>query len=197
MENDESETEKRPNSNYRISNSSREPSSEQELNFYYSREHRLASAPQSVKDLYKEETVKPRFALLGSLIADKPRRALFFVIIILCVLIFLLTRTGFFDDNYSLDGNQLEISGITVEESVIVIVRKKEGKAGSYTGAVDIAVSIPEKNTDEDMPVFYHRIYLTFERDEEFRFAVPFNAAELLIVLQSEKSTLQLSFKPK
>jgi len=169
----------------------------EELNFYYNRERRLENAPQSVKDLYKDSPA-PRFGLFNSLIADKPRRILFFVIIVLCVLVFALSRMEFFDDVYTLDGNKIEITGITLEDSTIVILNKKDADANSYTGALNIAVSIPAEDEElmDEMPVFYHRVFFNLVRDEEFRFVVPFNAPELLAVLQSEKSTLQLTFKP-
>ena len=201
MSDEQTDGDKRPNSNYQLSNSNNESSSGSEIIYHYSRERRLAKAPQSVRDIYNDEPVKPRFGLLGPLIADKPRRILFFMILFLCALIFLLSTLGFFDDTYSLDGNKLVISGITVEDSTIVIIRKKDGNADSYTGALNIAVSIPVKKADdislEAQSVFYHRVYLSLESNEEFRLLVPFNAPELLMVLQTEKSALQLTFKPE
>jgi len=173
----------------------------EELNFHYNRERRLENAPQSVKDLYKEP-VKNKLGLLGPLIADRPRRIMFFVIIFLCVLIFALSRMGFFDNYHSLDGNRFEVSGLFFDENTIVIIRKIKMKDEPYTGALNIAVSVPVKNpaneiSIEDISVFYHRIDLTLENEEEYRFIVPYNSAELLMVLQSEKSTIQFNFKPK
>ena len=170
---------------------------DEELNFYYNRERRLESAPQSVKDLYKEP-VKNKLGLLGPLIADRPRRIMFFVIIFLCALIFALSRMGYLDSYHSLEGNRLDVSGLIVGENTIVIIKKTIMNAEPYTGALDVAVSIPVKDPGasiEDISVFYHRVYLTLEKIEEFRFVVPFNANELLMVLQSEKSALQLNFK--
>ncbi|MCL2264421.1 MAG: hypothetical protein FWC22_00130 [Treponema sp.] len=199
---DELNSEDRPNSNYKLSNTGQNPSSEEGLTFYYNRERRLENAPQSVKDLYKKETAKPRLGLLGPLIADKPRRAIFFVIIFLCILIFALSRLGFFDNTYSLDGNKIDVSGKIEGEDTFIILKKTIEKEGAYIGTIEIVVSIPVKNEQEavsveDQQVYSHKILFTSDKIQMFSFPVPFNVKELLMVIQSEKSTVKFSFKPE
>ena len=181
----------RPNANYKLSIPD-DVVPEEGLHFYYNRQRRLAKAPQAVQDLYKEQK-KTRFGLFGVLVADRPRRMLFVSIILLCVLIIVLSRMGFFDNKHILDGNRIEITGIGFEGTTIVNMRKTVEKKDAYTGAVNIAISV-ETQQQEQYPVFYHRVFFTLEKEEAYRFAVPFDSPELLIVLQSEKSNLQFKF---
>jgi hypothetical protein len=189
----------RPNANYQLSKP--EGGSlvdEENLHFHYSRESRLAKAPQSVRDLYAGK--KPaRFSLLRPFISNKPTSMLFFAIVVLCATLIVLSVTGYLDKSYSMDGVRLEIKGIRYEEMVIMVVRKtlKKGNFSGYTGAVDVAVSPAVKSKDEKYPVFYHRIFFSFEPEEEYRFAVPFDSEELVMVLQTEKSSLQIKMKPE
>jgi len=186
------EEQKRPNAKYKLSNPNQEG-----LTFYYNRERRLENAPESVKNLYKNE--KPaRIGLFGSLVADRPRRILFFVIIFLCVGILVFSLLGYFDKNYILDGNKIDITAAGYEGTAVIILRKTAENQKAYTGAVDIAVS-PVVNSladGENYQVFYHRVFFTLENNEVFRFTVPFDSAELLMVIQNEKNTLEIKFKP-
>jgi hypothetical protein len=184
-----------PNANYKLSNSDNKPAQEG-LTFYYNRERRLENAPDNIKGLYKEQR-QTRFSLFGPLVADKPRRILFLIIIFMCVLIFALSALGFFDRYYSLDGNRIDVSGTSFEGMTIVTITKTVRNQGAYTGLVDIAVSpfLSGQPEDGQFPVFYHRIFFTLENEEQYRFAVPFDTPELLMVLQTEKDILQLKFK--
>jgi len=190
----------RPNEKYKLSRSEESFNPENEkLTFYYNREHRLAKAPQEVKDLYAEQKKVNRFNLLQPLVADRPRATLFISILVLCVAIFMLSILGYFDKSYSLDGNKIEITGTKFEGVTIVVVKKtlKKGLSSSYTGAVDIAVSPVAGSEEEEFPVFYHRVFFSMEPVEEYRFAAPFDSPELLMALQTEKNTLQIRFKPE
>jgi len=186
----------RPNEKYKLSRSDDSFNPEHEkLTFYYNREHRLAKAPQEVKDLYAEQKKVNRFNLLQPLVADRPRATLFISILVLCAAIFMLSILGYFDKSYSLDGNKIEISGTAFEGTTIVVLRKSIKSKTAYSGAVDIAVSVAVQ-PDEDMPLFYHRVFFTLTQEEEYRFAVPFDSPELLMVVQTEKSDLKIKFKP-
>jgi len=190
----------RPNANYKLSkpDSTGNPNEEEQLTFYYNREHRLAKAPKTVKDLYAEKK-KVRFSLLRPLIADKPRAILFITILIICAFIVVLSMLGYFDNSYSLDGNKIEITGTKFEGTTIVLLKKtlKKDLSSPYSGAVNIAVSPVLNNEDEDLPVFIHRVFFSLEQEEEYRFTAPFDSPELLTVLQTEKSTLTVKFKTK
>ena len=186
----------RPNANYELSKSGAGNTDEEKLTFHYNRERRLAKAPQSVKDLYKNEKKHSRFNLLRPLVADKPRATLFFSIIIISAMIVMVSLLGLADNSYSMEGNKLEISGIKYEDVVIIVLKKTQNsRKSSYTGAVEIAVS-PVTDADE-YPVFYHRIFFNPVQEEEYRFAVPFSSGELAMVLQTERGELRLKFKPE
>jgi len=186
--------EKRPNANYKLS-PSKVNDERQALPFYYDRERRLEKAPESVKALYNNN--KPvRSGLLYSLTADRPRRFLLVMIILLCLIILVLSIFGYLDTSYTLDGNRIDITAARYEETSIIVLNKQIKNKNAYNGAVDIAVSIAVED-GEDYPVFTHRIFFTIEKEEIYRFAVPFNNPELLMVLQSEKDTLQIKFNPK
>jgi hypothetical protein len=189
----------RPNANYKLSRPEGGASVDGEnLHFHYNRESRLAKAPQAVRELYANK--KPaRFSFLGPLVSNKPTSMLFFAILALCATLIVLSVTGYLDKSYSLGGARLEIKGIRYEEMVIMVVRKtlKKGNFSSYTGAVDVAVSPAIKSKYEEYPVFYHRIFFSLAPEEEYRFAIPFDSEELVMVLQTEKSSLQLKMKPE
>jgi len=194
----EEEKPRRPNENYKLSKGDiLEDPKEEELVFYYNREHRLAKAPQSVRDLYTAQK-KPRFNLLKPLVADKPRAILFFTILIICIFIVVLSVLGYFDSSYKLEGNKIEMSGTVLEGTTVVVLRKtinvKDDAA--YSGAVDIIVSAAAL-PDEEIPLFYHRVFFTLTPEEEYRFVVPFDSPELLMLVQTEKTVLKIKLKPK
>jgi hypothetical protein len=197
------ENEKRPNAKYNLSNPDDKNTSEEGLTFYYNRERRLASAPKEVQNLYKEHN-PTRFGVFKSLVADKPRRILFFSIILLCILIFTISRLGFFETKHILDGNRIDITGTRFEGTTIIRLRKIVENANAYTGAVDIFVFVagqqpapPSEQPGEEPLVFSRRIFFTLDREQEDRFVVPFNSSELIVVLESERSTLHIRLNPE
>jgi len=194
MENDEKEAgKKRPNAGYELSKQDNDQSREG-LVFHYSRERRLAKAPIEVQKLYSNEQQKSRFGLFSALVADRPRRFLFITVILLCIAVISLSRLGYLDSTYYLDGNKIEIRGTIYEGETIIVLIKNAQKADAYTGTVDIAVSEPIQE-DLESPVWTHRIFFTVEDEEVYRFAVPFNSGHLLMVLQNDTSQVQLKFK--
>ena len=193
----DSEQPKRPNAKYKLSNENAgKVNGEEKLNFYYSRERRLKKAPQAVRDLY-DESKKNRSGFLKVLVADKPRAMVFFTILIMAAVIILLSLSNKTSSSYFLDGNKLEIKGIKYEGMVIMAISKaRKNTETAYSGAVDIAVS-PAVQEGDELSVFYHRIFFSLENEEDYRFTVPFDSAELLIVLQTEKKTLKIRYKPE
>jgi hypothetical protein len=192
----------RPNANYKLSKpDGPNKAAEENLVFYYNRERRLEKSPQAVKDLYNKKNTGSRFNLLGPLIADKPRATVFFTIILVCVAIVIVTLVNKTGGVYSLDGNGIAVSGTRFEGATIVVLTKtvKKNAGNAYTGAVDIAVSYPADNGGEagDYPVFYHRIFFSLEPVEKYRFAVPFDSPDQLLILQTERSTLKIKFNPE
>jgi hypothetical protein len=205
----EDEKKPRPNANYKLSKpDGPNKAAEENLVFYYNRERRLEKAPQAVKDLYNKDKTNRRFSLLGPLVADKPRATVFFTIILVCVAIIIVTLVNKTGGVYSLAGNSIAITGTRFEGATIVVLTKtvKKNAGNAYTGAVDIAVSYPVDTVvnngavysdGENYPVFYHRIFFSMEPVEEYRFAVPFDTPEQLLILQTERNTLKIKFKPE
>ena len=187
---------RRPNAKYQLSNPDSSINPGEGLIFHYSRERRLANAPSVVQNLYKEQK-KSRFGLIGVLIADRPRRILFFMIVFLCLLLLVLSGFGFFDNSHELDGNKIEITGVIFNGNTIINFNKTIKNRDAYTGAVNIAVTPMVSGSDEQYNVYTHTVFFTLENKEQYRFAVPFDSPELGIVLQSEKSALQFIIKPE
>ena len=191
---------KRPNARYKLSGHT---TGDEDLTFYYSRERRLAKAPQAVKDLYKEEP-PPRFNLLRPLIGSRPRAMMFGCIMLICAAMLVLSIFGYTGGAYALAGNSLSVQARQYDGALVVTLKKAVKKNGlfpaedPYTGAVDVAVS-PATQTaaGEPPPVFVHRIFFSLESVEEYRFSVPFDAGELVVVFQTEKDSLSLKLKPR
>jgi len=198
---DNNEEKKRPNANYQLS---KNDVNEGELVFHYNREHRLAKAPQSVRDLYK--TKPPRsFSLLKPLVSTKPLAMLFATIVVICILIMVISIMGLAGNSYNLDGNRLSFQAMQYEGAVIMTVKKAIPKdifarfssTAPYSGAVEIAVQpvIKAAADQEPQAVFYHKIFFTLEPEEIYRFSVPFDTQELAIVVKTEKKTLGVTVK--
>jgi hypothetical protein len=197
----------RPNANYRLS---KESADEEQLVFYYNREERLAKAPQVVRDLYKKEEAPRRFGLFRSLVSTRPRAMMFGSIVMICAAILVLSILGYTSDAHDLDGNRVAIQAVRFEGAVIVTL-KKTVQTGlfarePYTGAVDIAVSPaaragPAAGGGEGEaalpPVFIHRVFFTLEPAEEYRFAVPVDSGELVLVFHTEQKMLSVTIRPE
>ena len=197
MSDEEQGLPERPNAKYNLSKPDNAISSEETLNFHYNREHRLAKAPKEVQDLYREQN-KSRFGLFGALIADRPRRMLFISIILLCAVILTLSSLGFFDRKFMLDGNRISVTGTSFEGITIIVIRKTAQNARAYTGAVNVAVFLAQEPEDEQFNYYPLRIEFTMDREQEYRFAAPFDSEVLQIILQTEKDDrLYMSFKPE
>jgi hypothetical protein len=191
----------RPNAAYKLSGEdSGGPDSTDNsgLVFYYNREKRLEKAPQPVRELYTVQN-KKGFNLLRPLVGNKSNAILFFTILVLSVSLIVLTLTGNLDTSYTIDGNRLSISAVRYEGTAIVTLKKAldKGNTRAYSGAVDVAVAPAVQDGEGDFPVFYHRVFFSLAQEEEYRFAVPFDPPELVLVLQTEKSTLKAKIKTK
>jgi hypothetical protein len=193
----------RPNAKYKLSKPDNVVPRKEELVFYYNREHRLAKASKDVQDLYKDKKGN-RFGFFRVLVADKHRKLLFLSIVLICVVIWILGLLGYFDKSYTFDGNKIIITQTVFEDTTLIVINKTIKNKNAYTGAVDVAVSIPisletesPSQIENNTPVFYHRIFFTLEKEEQYRFAVPFESAELLFVLQTEKNSLKLKLTDK
>jgi hypothetical protein len=190
---DEKREVKRPNAAYRLSEKKAEDG---QLNFRYSREKRLAKAPKEVQDLYNGDK-KLRFSLLGPLIGSKGRAAVFVSIIVMCVASMILSIAGR-AGSYDLAGNRVEARALKYDGTIVVVLKKtlKKNAGKPYTGAVEIGAAAALDTAEEDFPaVFLHRVFFTAESVEEYRFSLPFESDNILIILQSEKDTLSMKVK--
>jgi hypothetical protein len=184
----------RPNAKYGLSKKENFTSGEESLNFHYSRERRLANAPQEVKDLYKEKK-QGGFNLFGPLVADKPRRVLLVVIIILCVATWVFLIMGFLDKSYQFDGNKIVINAMGIDGRTFFKLKKTAANDKAYTGAVDIVVSLVNPEGDEQ-DVLIHRVFFTMEKEELYSFDIPYEAPELSLMFQTDENTLHVRLKP-
>ena len=191
------EEKKRPNARYQLTNIKTNPD---EVTYHYSRERRLAKAPQSVQDLYNEKP-RRRFGLFRSLTDSKPKAMLFFTILVMCVAALVFSRVGIFGTTYELEGNEIALQAMEYEGTVILAIRKSTKNTvvsrftPAYTGAVALAV-LPARSA-ETADVFYHRIFFTHEPEEHYRFVVPFDAVDLFVILQTERNTLNITVRPE
>ena len=196
----------RPNANYKLSkpdmtkDEAEKTLKHESLTFHYNRERRLEKAPQAVRDLYNKKKRYSSFNLFRPLVADKPRAILFFTILLMCAAIYILSivdKLGV--SSYLLDGNRILVTGARYEGTTIVVIKKTVASRRTlpYTGAVDV-IALPVITALEgDFPTFFHRIYFTPEPEEEYRFIVPFDSSEQVIVLQTEMSSINLKFTPE
>jgi hypothetical protein len=188
---------KRPNADYELSNKKND---DEKLVFYYSREKRLAKAPPSVQALYEEVPKKKRFGFFRSLTATRPMALLFASILILCAAILILSVFGGGGDAHMLGGNSITLAAMKFQGETLVVMNKScKNDRDAYTGLVDVAVSpvVPEAPETENYTIFTHRIFFSLSSEEEYRFSLPFEADELIVVLQGEKDSVQFKINPK
>jgi hypothetical protein len=197
----DNEEKKRPNAKYKLSKENIRP---EELTYFYDRDKRLANAPRAVKDLYKEQPPQRR-GFLRLFVRNKPRSMTFISIIMCCVLMIIAANVA--GNARNLGGNRLSFEAIKYEGLIIVTLKKKAVKNllvrnnQPYTGTVDITALPVRKPADGQKQqadeLFNHRLSFTNERQEQFRFVLPFDSDELVLVLQSDKQTLSMTVKPE
>jgi hypothetical protein len=200
MDNSESNPRKRPNAAYRLS---KETVEGDQLTFYYDRQQRLAKAPKVVKELCKEEP-PPRFSLLKPLTGSKPRAMMFASIVLICAGMLVISVFEYTRGAHELAGNRVSIQANRYEGATGVTLKKSSSKGGlfsskesPYIGAVDIAVS-PVKHAGTEMPpVLFHRVIFSHNTAEEYRFSVPYDSDELVLVLQTGQKSLNVKIKPR
>jgi hypothetical protein len=166
-------------------NSRYRDSPNQEMVFHYSREHRLARASEAVRAL-NEPGPSMKGGILRVLFATRAGTMLFITIVILCIFfLFVYYTRG--RPNPEIGGNRVSISALNYSGKTYVEIKKKARGDDYYTGAVDLALSIPQKlmEGETEAPIASRRIFFTLEEDEEFRFSLPFDAPELILLMQA------------
>ncbi|MDR2900940.1 MAG: hypothetical protein LBV20_05430 [Treponema sp.] len=168
---------------------------ERDLVFRYSRERRLEHASEAVKQLNVDGR-KYSFNLLRPLTATKSLTFLFVSIIVLVAIMYLVAFFFGSKDEIVFGGNTINVSAFTFEGKTYLTLDKKiKTKESFYTGTVDLAVSSND-NIDpppKEMIIHTERIFFTLEDEEAFKMAIPFEAKQLLILIQSEKEIQRLN----
>jgi hypothetical protein len=168
---------------------------EDEMVFYYSREKRLAKAPQRVRDFY--ETSTPKFNLLRPLIATKPLAMLFATVLILSAISAIVGFSGIAGRSYGFQGNTITVDAQRYQGTVIVTIRKKPDREGRAAGGglTDILISPVQDGEGENG--FSHRLVFSPGKEEEFRMVAPFDSPELVFHLQGESEVLEFKVKTR
>jgi hypothetical protein len=168
--------------------------------FYYSRARRLERASEAVRRLNDPNPEKPP-NLFRTLVATKPRAMLLITILFLSALIVLVSFVINLDEGRLLGGNRIAVSAMTFSGATYIALKKTAGGERAYTGTVDLAVTIPLKPEEADQgaeaPIALQRLFFTLKPEEDFRFSIPFEAPELLIVMQAEQERISLRVKPE
>ncbi|MDR3168120.1 MAG: hypothetical protein LBT93_09255 [Treponema sp.] len=174
-----------------------DPPDNQEVVYHYSRARRLARASETVRAL-NDETPAPRPNLFRTLTATKPLVFLFISIVMMVVFISLISLMTASERVITLGGNTLTVDALRFQGLTYLAIKKTCKKDDQvYTGAVDVAVSpvLSGEGTGESPPISGRRIFFSLNSEEEFRFSLPFEATELLILIQTERD--RKSFKIK
>ncbi|MDR2096709.1 MAG: hypothetical protein LBP76_14500 [Treponema sp.] len=165
---------------------------EQDVVFYYNREHRLERASPAVQAL-NEQKAAFRTTVFKSSAAVRPLVMIFGAIVLLTVTGFIMMTFSGQDEGKKLGGNGITAEAMRYKGATYIALKKTyTGNENVYTGVVDIAISIPEPKDTDSVPIITERIFFSFEQNEEYRFSVPYEAPELLILLRSETELISL-----
>jgi hypothetical protein len=160
---------------------------DRELVFYYNRERRLEKASPEVRAMNEGKPLI-QGGFVRSLTSTKPHLILFVTIAMISVWILVFSTLS--PGNLTLGGNTLRVSAGGGAEPFIVVVKSIAPKEEApYTGVVYVGVSPYRKSSEKanpaDIPVFTDQIFFTLEREEEYRFDLPFRAERYLLLFQA------------
>ncbi|MDR2510609.1 MAG: hypothetical protein LBC77_08205 [Spirochaetaceae bacterium] len=151
-----------------------------EIKYYYNREERLAKASPRVRALY-EDMPKRRFALFSSLTDSKPKAAMFISIVVMCLLILFVTYLQP-SGGTSLSGNELSAEVTRSAGISFIVLEKSAVSAAAWTGIAKVTVMAGE---GDNTRIASRELVFTKEKKEEFRWSVPFEGRELLVLVQA------------
>jgi len=169
------------------------------VTFYYSRDERLKKAPQSVRDLNSAAPLKKQ-GLFRTLTATRPLAFMFVSMVTLCVAVVMLSLFLNNEGVRVLGKNTVTVSAINVGDKSYITVKKTIPNGvidGVYSGAVNVAVSLPDDGSSGENPIHAERIYFTPEQEELFRFSVPFNGKKILILMEAGTEQIVYSIAPE
>ncbi|MDR1863567.1 MAG: hypothetical protein LBQ67_06575 [Treponema sp.] len=167
--------------------------------FYYSRDRRLERASPAVRALYDEAA--PRPGLLQSLGGRKSNLFLLVSILIVCTALAFSSRVLNAEKGFKLGGNTVALTIARNDQgSLSVFMQKTIPPSGEvYTGAVAVAVSpvIPKQDKGKTPEIYTDKVFFTPVEEEGYRFDLPFEGDDFLVVLQTENERKGLRIKAK
>ena len=163
---------------------------EKNLVFHYSRDQRLRRADDRVRDL-NDPRPRRRPGLFRTLTATRSGAFLLLAIVMLALTATVTTFLLPSENAADLAGNALSLSAFRFQGSTYVAL-KKTAKAKAYTGPVELVVSPVPEDGSAPKP---ESIVFSLKKEEEFRFAVPGEAARVLAVIQIQDKRRTLKAK--
>ena len=172
--------------------------------FYYSREHRLSRASQTVQAFNEGESARP--GLTKALFGTRGNLFLFGSILMICAMLVLTSRFSVGERRIKLGGNTVAIT-VSSEEGIFILdmVKNAPKKGEAYTGDVWFAVSpVMPKSQEGVEPEVFTEYVTFFPIDYEvFRFPLPFaNITEsssgaffVILMAGNEQKTLRINAK--
>ncbi|MDR1318374.1 MAG: hypothetical protein LBJ90_02015 [Treponema sp.] len=163
--------------------------------FYYSREHRLKRASPAVRALYDDA---PGPGIVRNLIGKKSNLFLLVSIFMVCVMLALSSRSGGSEKGVDLGGNTVALAIVRNDRGTLsVFIQKTAPPSGEvYTGEAAIAVSpvISKQDKGKAPEIYTDKFFFTPAEKDEYRFELPFEGKDFLVVLQAgtERKGLRL-----
>jgi hypothetical protein len=166
--------------------------------FHYSREHRLKRASPAVRALYDEDATKP--GAVKNMVGRKSNLFLLVSILMVCVMLALTSRIPG-EKGVKLGGNTVALAIVrTNSDELSMLIQKTAASSGEpYTGAVAVAVSpvISKEDKGKTPEIYTDKFFFTPAEKEDYRFELPFEGEDFLVVLQTEYERKGLRIKAK
>jgi hypothetical protein len=169
----------------------------EDVTFYYSRERRLARAPEKVQMLHAGAFTR-RPGLFRSLVATKSMAFLLLAILMLSatalVMSYLLNR----ESNQNMLGNSFTVEAFRFQGSTYVAIKKQAATKDAYSGPLEVAVSPYLKEPERSQfPIEIKKLVIGLQQREEYRFSVPFEAEKMVMLLKCKEEMLKFTIPVK
>jgi hypothetical protein len=170
--------------------------------FHYSRAHRLGRASAPVRALYEENTSK-KHGIFRTLTSTKPLTFSFLSILTICAIMFLYSflnggGTRQFRDTEI--GVQALVSG---NQSYFTVKKTVRGK-NPFTGEVKLLISVAANGSPaasggpgEPPPAAMETLYFSPDKEETFRFTVPFTGKRFLVLALLDDDAITFKVSPR
>jgi hypothetical protein len=151
-----------------------------------------------VRALYDDA---PGPGTVKKLIGKKSNLFLLASIFMVCVMLALSSRSGGSEQGVDLGGNTVALAIARNDEGKLsVFIQKTASPSGGvYTGEVAIAVSpvISKQDKGKTPEIYTDRFFFTPAEKDGYRFELPFEGKDFLVVLQTETERKGLRLKVK